>query len=129
MWTAILDFRTMAGHVASIDTDVEGEGQARTGSVLGGMAAALPGGGCARVGAQGALPPSWATAWALASWAVGEGGRAGRGAASLGWLGSWAARAGKGSGRAGSYLRAGPREREAGPNEKGFLFMDKGIWD
>jgi len=40
LWTAILGFRTVAGHVASIDTDVEGEGQARTGSVLGAAAAA-----------------------------------------------------------------------------------------
>jgi hypothetical protein len=55
--------------------------------------AALPGSGAVpRVGEKGALPPSWATAWALATWAVGEGGRvswgqdalAGRGAASLG---------------------------------------------
>ena len=59
LWTVILGFRTVPGHVASIDTDVEGEGQARTGSVLGGVAAALPGSGCARVGAQGRR--SWAS--------------------------------------------------------------------
>jgi len=41
LWTAILGFRTVAGHVASINTDVEGEGQARMGSVIGAVVAAL----------------------------------------------------------------------------------------
>ena len=51
-----------------------GEGQARAGSVLGGVAAASPRSGCARVGAQGALAPpgprGWAEGKARGSWAA-----------------------------------------------------------
>ena len=89
-----------------------GEGQARAGSVLGGVAVASPRSGCARVGAQGALAPpgprGWAEGKARGSWAASAMCWAERGGWAMRAL-LWRAREGERPVRPGRFS---PRERK-----------------